>query len=97
MIAETEKAVELFVRCEDAERFLDEIQADDPKLAELLRLEPVTLRRLAADHTRCSVRARPSTVPRSPKATGDATYNATDVSESPCYVCSHFRAKHASC
>ena len=41
--AETEKAVELFVRLEDVETFLDEVQADDEKLAELLRLEPVEL------------------------------------------------------
>jgi hypothetical protein len=44
--AETEKAVELFVRREDAERFLEEVRGDDPKLAELLRLEPDRARRL---------------------------------------------------
>ena len=41
--AETEKAVELFVRREDAEAFVDEVQADDAELAELRRLEPVEL------------------------------------------------------
>ena len=41
--AEMEKAVELFVRREDAERFLDEVHDDDPELAELLRLEPAEL------------------------------------------------------
>ena len=41
--AETEKAVELFVRREDAERFVGEVQTDDAKLAETLRLEPVEL------------------------------------------------------
>jgi hypothetical protein len=41
--AETEKAVELFVRRKDAERFLEEVRGDDPELAELLRLEPVEL------------------------------------------------------
>ena len=40
---ETEKAVELFVRREDAETFLEEVRADDEDLAELLRLEPVEL------------------------------------------------------
>jgi hypothetical protein len=41
--AETEKAVDTFVRREDAERFLEEVRGDDPVLAELLRLEPVEL------------------------------------------------------
>jgi hypothetical protein len=41
--AETEKAVEFFVRCEDAERFLEEVRDDDSELAELVRLEPVDL------------------------------------------------------
>jgi hypothetical protein len=40
---ETEKAVETFVRREDAEPFLEEVRGDDPELAELLRLEPVEL------------------------------------------------------
>ncbi len=39
--ANTEKAVETFVRREDAERFLEEVQARDAELVELLRLEPV--------------------------------------------------------
>ena len=38
--AETEKAVELFVRREDAERFLAEVRADDAELSEALRLDP---------------------------------------------------------
>ena len=40
---ETEKAIELFVRREDAERFLEDVRADEPELAERLRLEPVEL------------------------------------------------------
>ena len=39
--AETEKAIELFVRREDVERFLDDVREDEPELAEWLRLEPV--------------------------------------------------------
>ena len=46
--AATEKAVELSVSREDAEAFLEEVRADDAELAELLRLEPVELGRLAA-------------------------------------------------
>ncbi len=42
--AQTEHAVELFVRREDAERFLDEVRGDDDDLAATLRLEPVELR-----------------------------------------------------
>jgi hypothetical protein len=41
--AETEGAIELFVRREDAERFLDDVRADEPELAERLGLEPVEL------------------------------------------------------
>ena len=41
--AETEKAVDTFVRREDAERFREEVRRDDPPLAELLRLEAVEL------------------------------------------------------
>jgi hypothetical protein len=41
--AETEKAVGLFVRREQAERFLENVRADEPALAERLRLEPVEL------------------------------------------------------
>ncbi|HEX2112413.1 MAG TPA: Tic22 family protein [Gaiellaceae bacterium] len=40
---ETEKAVGLFVRREQAERFLEVVRADQPELAERLRLEPVEL------------------------------------------------------
>ncbi len=40
---ETQKAVETFIRREDAERFLDDVCADDPDLAADLRLEPVDL------------------------------------------------------
>jgi Tic22-like family len=41
--AETEKAVGLFVRREQAERFLEDVRADEPDVAEKLRLEPVEL------------------------------------------------------
>ena len=41
MSVETGKAVESFVRREDAQVFLEEVRADDAELAELLRLEPV--------------------------------------------------------
>jgi Tic22-like family len=40
---ETEKAVGLFVRRERAEQFLEAVRADEPELAERLRLEPVEL------------------------------------------------------
>jgi Tic22-like family len=40
---ETEKAVELFVRREDAEAFLDDVRGDDEELAAPLRVEPVEL------------------------------------------------------
>ena len=40
---DTEQAIELFVRREDAETFLAEVRADDEELAALLRLEPVEL------------------------------------------------------
>jgi hypothetical protein len=39
--AETEKAIELFVRSEDAERFVEEVRDDAPELAELLSVEPI--------------------------------------------------------
>ena len=39
--AETEKAVELSVHREDAERFLDEVRGDDAEFAITLRLEAV--------------------------------------------------------
>jgi hypothetical protein len=41
--AETEKAVEVFARRDDAERFLENVRAAEPELAERLRLEPVDL------------------------------------------------------
>ncbi len=41
--AETEKAVDTFVRREDAERFLEDVRVDDSELADRLRLEPVEL------------------------------------------------------
>jgi Tic22-like family protein len=40
---ETEKAIEVFVRREDAERFLEQVSRDDPELASQLRLEPIEL------------------------------------------------------
>jgi Tic22-like family len=40
---ETEKAVETFVRRDDAERFLGNVRADDSELAERLRIEPIVL------------------------------------------------------
>jgi hypothetical protein len=39
----TEKAVGLFVRREQVERFLKNVRADEPELAERLRLKPVEL------------------------------------------------------
>jgi hypothetical protein len=41
--AQSEDAIELFVRREDAERFVDEVRDDEPDLGELLRVEPVEL------------------------------------------------------
>ncbi len=38
-----EKAIELFVRREDAERFLAEVRDDDPELAEPLRVQEIEL------------------------------------------------------
>ena len=38
--AESEEAIELFIRREDAERFLDEVRHDEPELAALLSVEP---------------------------------------------------------
>jgi len=32
-------AIETFVRCEDAERFIDEVWGDDPEVAAKLRIE----------------------------------------------------------
>ena len=37
------RAVELFVRPEDAEAFVEDVRADDEELAGTLRLEPVDL------------------------------------------------------
>jgi hypothetical protein len=37
------KPLELFIRREDAERFLDELREDEPGLAELLSVEAVDL------------------------------------------------------
>ena len=48
--ANTEKAVELSVRREDAERFLDELQADDQELAELLSARAGRAQRLTTHH-----------------------------------------------
>jgi hypothetical protein len=39
--AESERAVAVFVRRADAERILEDVRADEPDLAERLRLEPV--------------------------------------------------------
>ena len=38
-----ERAIELFVRRKGAEAFLDDVRADEPETAELLRLEPLEL------------------------------------------------------
>jgi hypothetical protein len=32
-------ALDVFVRCEDAERFIHDVRRDDPELAEALRIE----------------------------------------------------------
>ena len=32
-------AIEVFIRCEDAERFIAEVRGDDPELASYLRIE----------------------------------------------------------
>lgn len=37
------EGLDLFVRREDAERFLEDVQGDDAELVETLRLEPVEL------------------------------------------------------
>ncbi len=41
--AETEKAVDTFVRREDAERFLADVRSDDEELARTLRVEAIKL------------------------------------------------------
>ena len=38
-------SLEVFVRREDAERFIDEVRGDDPELAAKLRIEERELRR----------------------------------------------------
>ncbi len=43
MSAETEHAVELFVRREDAEALVDDVRDEDAKLAATVRLGPVEL------------------------------------------------------
>ena len=37
--------LEVFVSCEDAERFIEEVRGDDPKLASYLRIEEREMRR----------------------------------------------------
>jgi hypothetical protein len=41
--AAPDKAVDVFIRRVDAERFMDEVRDDNPELAALLRREPVEL------------------------------------------------------
>jgi hypothetical protein len=41
--AETEEAVELFLRCKDAEQMLAEALSDEPDWADTLSVEPVEL------------------------------------------------------
>jgi hypothetical protein len=41
-------AIEVFLRREDAQRFIEEIEGDDPELAELLRIEQRELKAAAA-------------------------------------------------
>jgi hypothetical protein len=41
--AQTEEAIELFIRRADAERFAGEVRDDEPDLADLLGVEPVEL------------------------------------------------------
>ncbi len=43
MVDDDPRAVELFVRREDAETFVADVRADDEELAGTLRLEPVEL------------------------------------------------------
>jgi hypothetical protein len=38
-----EEAVEVFIRREDAERFVQEVRDDEPELAELLSVEAIEL------------------------------------------------------
>jgi hypothetical protein len=41
--AKTEQAIDLFIRCKDAERLVEEVRDDEPELAELLSVEAVEL------------------------------------------------------
>ncbi len=43
MVDDDRRAVELFVRREDAEAFVEDVRGDDEDLAATLRLEPVEL------------------------------------------------------
>ena len=49
---ETQEAVELYVRREDAERFVEDVRTDDEELAASVRLEPVDPRRLGGAASR---------------------------------------------
>ena len=40
---ETQEAIELYVRREDADRFLEDVRADGEELATALRVEPIEL------------------------------------------------------
>ncbi len=40
---ETEEAIEVFVRRDEAERFLEEVRSDDAELADLRHIEPLEL------------------------------------------------------
>ncbi len=41
--AKTERAFELFVRREGAEAIVEDVRADEPRLADVLRVEPIEL------------------------------------------------------
>jgi hypothetical protein len=41
--AAPDEAVDVFIRFEDAERFVNDVRDDDPELAELLSVEQVEL------------------------------------------------------
>jgi hypothetical protein len=41
--AAPEEAVDVFIRPEDAERFVEEVRDDEPELAELFTVEPIGL------------------------------------------------------
>jgi hypothetical protein len=38
-----DEAVDVFIRRDDAERFVEEVRDDEPELAELLSIEPIEL------------------------------------------------------